>query len=62
MEATRIIKTRTGAPRAIICALYDDKRYAGAAIAVGADGFLARSALSKQSLAVFYSLFNLHQS
>lgn len=61
-EATRIIKTRPGAPRVIICTLYDDKRYADAAMAVGADGFLAKSALSKQLLAVIHSLFNLHQS
>lgn len=58
LEATRIIKSKPGAPRIIICTLHDDIRYETAATAAGADGFLAKSALSSSLLLTIRSLFN----
>ncbi|MEO8287047.1 MAG: response regulator transcription factor [Chloroflexota bacterium] len=62
LDATRIIKAESDAPRVIICTLYGDARYAEAATAAGADGFLSKSALSKQLLQVVYSLFSSKES
>jgi len=57
LEATRLIKSVERAPRVIICTLHTDKRYEEAATAVGADGFLPKSAMSKQLLPLVQALF-----
>lgn len=62
LEATRLIKAKTGAPRVIICTLYVDARYEEAATGAGADGFLSKSALSKQLLPLVYELFGIPAS
>ena len=60
LEATRLIKAELDAPRVIICTLYANKHYEAAAAEVGADGFLPKSALSKQLLPLVQALFGLH--
>lgn len=60
LEATRLIKAEPNAPRVIICTLYHDARYEEAATGAGADGFLSKSALSKQLLPLAHGLFGLH--
>ena len=62
LEATRLIKAKTGAPRVIICTLYADIRYEEASTGAGADGFLSKSVLSKQLLPLVYELFGLRKS
>ncbi len=57
LEATRQIKALPNAPRVIILTLHDNPEYCRAAVAVQADGFVAKSDFGVQLLAAIRSLF-----
>lgn len=58
LEATRRIKTHPNAPFIIITTLYDNPEYRAAALAARADGFIAKSELGAQLLALVERLFS----
>jgi DNA-binding NarL/FixJ family response regulator len=59
LDATRIIKGKSKAPRVVIWTLHTDSQYETAAAAAGADGFLPKSALAKRLLPLIHTLFGL---
>jgi DNA-binding NarL/FixJ family response regulator len=58
LAATRLIKSRPQAPRVIVWSLHTDRQYRVAAIEVGADGFLAKSGLTRELLPLIHRLFD----
>ena len=59
LDATRIIKAKPPAPCIVIWTLHTDPQYEAAAVAVGADGFVPKSALTKELLPLIRTLFDL---
>lgn len=57
LEATRRIKTQSGAPRVVILTLHDDLEYRAATKAAGADGFIAKSEFCTEVLPSTHRLF-----
>ena len=47
------------APRVVIWTLHSDSWYRTAAMSIGADGFVPKSALAKELLPLIRTLFNL---
>ncbi len=58
LEATRLIKARTDAPRVVVLTNYDTVDYRAAATAAGADGFIAKSEFSTQIFPMIYELLD----
>jgi DNA-binding NarL/FixJ family response regulator len=58
LEATRLLKARPRPPCIIITTLYDNPEYRAAALAARADGFIAKSELGAQLLALVERLFS----
>jgi|GEM_PF-1323166 len=57
LELVRRIKTSAGAPAVVVLALDDLPDYRAEAMAVGADGFLAKSNFGAQALPLIHALF-----
>jgi DNA-binding NarL/FixJ family response regulator len=57
LETTQAIKARPAPPRVIIMTLHNDPEYCMAAAAIGADGFITKSAFSVGVLPLITSLF-----
>ena len=57
LEATRRLKTETGAPRVIMLSLHKHPLYRLAALDAGADGFIPKSELGAALLPMIHSLF-----
>jgi DNA-binding NarL/FixJ family response regulator len=57
LEATRLIKTSPASPKIIVWTLHVDPQYHAAALAAGADGFVAKSHLSKQLMPLISQIF-----
>jgi DNA-binding NarL/FixJ family response regulator len=57
LEATRLLKAHSDAPRVVIMTLYDNNEYREAAREAAADGFIAKSAIGSQLFPMIASLF-----
>ena len=57
LETTQAIKAWSASPRVIIMTLHNDPEYCMAAAAIGADGFITKSAFSVGVLPLITSLF-----
>jgi DNA-binding NarL/FixJ family response regulator len=57
LEATRQIKARLGAPRVVLVTIYDTPDYRAAALAAGADGFIAKEEFDTQIAPLIEALF-----
>jgi DNA-binding NarL/FixJ family response regulator len=59
LEFVRHIKANTDSPYVIVLALDDLEDYRTAALAVGADGFIAKAEFAAQAIPLTQALFNL---
>ena len=57
LEATRQIKARLGAPRVVLVTIHDTPDYRAAAMAAGADGFIAKEEFDIQISPLIETLF-----
>lgn len=61
LEATRLLKAQSQAPYVVLLTLYDNSEYRNAAVAVGADGFVAKSDFGVSLLPLLHALIkSLH--
>ena len=62
LEATRLIKSQPEPPRVIVLTMHDDDWHRNVARSCGADGFVAKTELTRHLMPLIRKLFGLQQA